>query len=69
VEGLTEIETNCAGTTVSVEASLRPPTVAVIVVEPAAIVVTSPELLTVATEVADELHVTPLLKSELLPSL
>jgi len=69
VEGLTEIETNCAGTTVSVEVSLRPPTVAVIVVEPAAIVVTSPEPLTLATEAVDELQVTPVLRSELDPSL
>jgi hypothetical protein len=39
------------------------------VVCPAATVVTSPELLTVATEVEDELQVTPLLRSELEPSL
>jgi len=32
-------------------------------------VVTNPELLTVATEVDEEVHVTPELKSALLPSL
>jgi hypothetical protein len=69
VPGVTEIEVKCAATTVRVEVSLNAPTVAVIVVCPAAAVVASPELLTVATEVDDELHVTPELKSELLPSL
>jgi hypothetical protein len=53
---------------VSTELSLNEPTVAVIVVEPAATVVASPELPMVATEVEDELQVTPPLKSELVPS-
>jgi hypothetical protein len=68
VSGLSEIETKCAGTTVSTELSLNEPTVAVIVVEPAANVVASPELPMVATEVEDELQDTPPLKSELVPS-
>ena len=67
--GVKEIEVRCAATTVRVDVSLFEPTVAVIVVEPAATVVTSPVLLTVATEVEDELQVTPVLKSELDPSL
>lgn len=45
------------------------PTVAVIVVLPALTVVTKPVLLTVATEVEEELQVTPLDKSWLEPSL
>lgn len=59
----------CAGTTVRVEVSLSPPTVAVIVVWPAATVVAKPEPLMVATDVDDEAQVTPALKSEMLPSL
>jgi len=43
--------------------------VAVIVVVPAPTVVTRPELFTVATEVVEEFHVTPLTKSWLDPSL
>lgn len=69
VGGLTEIEVRCAATTVSSEVSDKAPNVAVIVVCPAATVVTRPALLTVATEVEDELQVTPLLRSELEPSL
>jgi hypothetical protein len=68
VSGLSEIETKCAATTVSTELSLNEPTVAVIVVEPAAKVVATPELSMVATEVEDEVQETPLLKSELVPS-
>ena len=63
------METRCAATTVSVELSLKLPAVAVIVVSPAATVVTRPELLTVATEVVDEVQVTPDVKSAVLPSL
>jgi hypothetical protein len=63
VAGLTVINVKCAGTTVNVLVSLSEPTVAVMVVVPAATVVASPELLTVATEVEDELHVTPLTRS------
>ena len=68
VTGLTEIETRLAGTTVTTVLSVNEPTVAVIMVEPAARVVTSPLLSTVATVVADELQVTALLKSLSLPS-
>ena len=63
VAGVTAIETRWAGTTVSVLVSENAPTVAVIVVEPAATVVAMPELLMVAAEVDEEVHVTPLDKS------
>lgn len=43
--------------------SLNDPTVAIIVVEPEPAVVTSPEPLTLATDVEDELQVTPDAKS------
>jgi len=66
--GLTEIEIRCAATTVSTLLSLNDPTVAVIVVEPAARVAASPFPSTVATDVEDELQVTPLFRSELVPS-
>ena len=66
--GLTEIEIRCAGTTVTTVLSVNEPTVAVIVAEPAARVVTSPVLSTVATVGDDEVQVTPLLKSLLVPS-
>jgi len=69
VAGLTEMEMRCAGTTVKVIASVNEPTVAVIVVEPAAMVVAKPELLMVATVVEDEFQVTPLARSALEPSL
>lgn len=67
--GLTVIEVRCAATTVNSVLSLSEPTVAVIVVEPAASVVAMPDPSTAATVGEEELHVTPLLKSELLPSL
>lgn len=67
--GLTAIEIKCAATTVNTVLSLSEPTVAVIVVEPAARVVVNPDPSTVATEVEDEFQVTPPLKSELVPSL
>lgn len=69
VAGLTEMEVRCAPTTVNNVLSLSVPTVAVIVVEPAAMVVARPDPSTAATEGEEELHVTPLLRSELLPSL
>jgi len=69
VAGLTEIEVRCAATTVSVEVSVKEPTVAVIVVEPAATVVAKPELLMVATVGEEEVQVTPLTRSALEPSL
>lgn len=61
--GLTLIETRFAGTTVRVLESVNDPTLAVIVVEPAATVVTRPLLSTVATEVEDEIQMTPLARS------
>jgi hypothetical protein len=67
--GLTEIEVKFAATTVSVEVSVNEPTVAVIVVCPAATVVATPELAIVATEVEEDVHVTPVVRSELEPSL
>jgi hypothetical protein len=63
------METRCAGTTVSVEVSVRLPTFAVIVVWPAATVDPKPEPLIVATDAADEVQVTPEVRSAVLPSL
>jgi hypothetical protein len=68
ISGLMEIETRCAGTTVRLEVSLTAPAVAVMMVEPADTVVASPETSMVATDGEDEVHVTPPVKSELLPS-
>jgi hypothetical protein len=56
-------------TTVRLEVSLKDPTAAVIVVDPAARVVATPELLILAMEVEDEVQVTPLVKSAVEPSL
>ena len=67
--GLTAIEIRCAATTVRVDVSVHAPTVAVIVVWPAATVVATPELLMAATDGDDDFHVTPEVKSALLPSL
>ena len=67
--GLTEIESRCAATTVSVSVSVIDPIVAVIVVAPAPAVVARPELLMVATDVDEEAQVTPLTRSALEPSL
>jgi len=69
VVGVTAMETRCAGTTVKVLVSENAPTVAVIIVVPAAAVVAMPELLMLATDVDEEAHVTPLDKSWLDPSL
>ncbi len=69
VAGVTAIEIRWAGTTVRELVSLNEPTVAVIVVCPAPTVVAKPELLMVATEVEDELQVTPLTRSCDEPSL
>lgn len=57
------MEIRFAGTTVNVLVSLKVPSVAVMVVVPAATVVARPLLSTVATEVAEELHATALLRS------
>jgi hypothetical protein len=67
--GLTAIEVRWAATTVRVEESVSAPRVAVIFVVPAATVVITPDAVTVATEGVEEVQVTPLDKSELLPSL
>jgi len=63
VAGLTEMEIKCAATTVKVAESVSDPTVAVIVVDPAAMVVAMPELLMLATEFDEELQVTPAARS------
>jgi len=49
--------------------SVNEPKVAVIVVCPAAMVLARPELATVATDVDDEVQVTPVVRSALEPSL
>ncbi len=63
VAGLIEIEIKLAGTTVRAVESVRAPTVAVTVVVPAPTVVARPELLMLATDVDEELQVTPLTRS------
>jgi 23S rRNA-/tRNA-specific pseudouridylate synthase len=57
VAGVTEIEVNAAAVTVSVAEPLIEPKVAVIVADPWAMVVAKPPALTVATDVAEEVHV------------
>jgi hypothetical protein len=69
IAGLTEMEIRCAATTVKGTKSVNEPTVAVMLVEPAATVVAKPELLMVETEGEEEIQVTPLLRSALEPSL
>ena len=69
VAGVTEIEMRCAATTVKVVLSVNEPTVAVIVVDPAATVAARPELLMVATALDEEFQFTPLTRSALEPSL
>jgi hypothetical protein len=61
--GVSVMVCRCAGTTVITDESVNVPTVAVIVVLPAASVVASPLLSMVATLVLDEVHVTPLARS------
>ena len=63
------MDVRCAGTTVNISVSLSAPTAAMMLVEPAFTVVEIPELLIVATDEEDEVQVTPLVKSELEPSL
>ena len=60
--GVTDNEVNTAAVTVNVADPLIAPDVALIVAVPCATPVASPPLLTVATEVADELHVAVLVK-------
>ena len=69
VAGVSVIVRRCAGTTVMLEESVNEPTVAVIVVVPAASVVAKPLLSIVATLVEEEVHVTPLTRSWIDPSL
>jgi hypothetical protein len=66
--GSTSMDIRCAGTTVKVVVSLRDPTVAVIVACPAPAVAATPEPLMLATELEEELHVTPLARSCVDPS-
>lgn len=61
--GVNVIVWRCAGTTVITEESVNVPTVAVIVVLPAASVVASPLPSMVAVLVFDDVHVTPVTRS------
>jgi hypothetical protein len=61
--GVSVIVCKCAATTVITEESVNVPTVAVMVVVPAASVVANPLPSMVATVVFEELHVTPVAKS------
>lgn len=67
--GVSVIDCRCAATTVITEESVNVPTVAVIVVVPAASVVAKPLLSMVATVEFEEVHVTPLTRSWIEPSL
>jgi hypothetical protein len=69
VAGVTEREVNTAAVTVSVAEPLMVPDVAVIAADPWAKLVARPALLTVATEVAEEVHVAVLLKFWVVPLL
>ncbi len=62
VPGVTAMELNTAAVTVNVADPLIVPDVAVIVAVPCAMLVASPPLLTVATEVADEVQVALLVR-------
>jgi len=66
--GVTEIEIRWAATTVRSDVSVNEPTFAVIVVEPAATVVASPDPLMEAVAGVEDVQVTPLVKSKLEPS-
>ena len=67
--GVTEIEVNTAAVTVNVAEPLIVPEVAVMVALPCVRLVDSPLLLTVATEVADEVHVAVLVNVCVVPLL
>ena len=69
VVGVTAIEVNTAAVTVNVADPLIAPAVAVIVAEPCAKLVARPALLTVAIDVADEVHCTVLLRFCVVPLL
>jgi hypothetical protein len=66
--GVTEIETRLGAETVSEVDPEMLPSDAEMLLEPAALPVTSPDALTVATVSEEESHVTSALKSALLPS-
>jgi len=68
VAGVTAIEDKVAAVTVRVVVSVNVPLVAVMVVVPAAMVVTRPLVLIVATAVLDEVQVTCVDISRLVPS-
>lgn len=61
--GVNVIDCKCAGTTVITEVSVNVPTVAVMVVVPAARVVASPLPSTVATVAFEDVHATPVTRS------
>lgn len=67
--GESVMDKRCAGTTVMVVVSVKLPTVAVMVVVPAARIVASPLPSMVAILIVDELHFTPLTRSWIDPSL
>jgi hypothetical protein len=69
VDGETVIEVRCAPTTVKSVESVRDPTLAVMVVVPALNIDANPVLLMVVTAAEDELQVTPLVRSAVVPSL
>lgn len=62
-------EVRCAGTTVIVVESVKEPTVAVMVVAPAARMAARPLLSMLATEVVEEVQITPPTRSWTEPSL
>jgi len=69
VAGEIVMEVSCAGTTVMVVESVEEPTVAVMVVAPAARITARPLLSMVATVVVEEVQVTPVTRSWTEPSL
>jgi hypothetical protein len=69
VAGVTEIEVSTAAVTVSVAEPLIAPDVAVMVAVPWATLVASPLLLTVATDVAEEIQVAVLVRVWVVPLL
>jgi hypothetical protein len=66
---VTEIEVSSGAVTVNVAEPLIVPEVAVTVAVPCAMLVASPPLLTVATEVADDVHVDVLVRFCVVPLL
>ena len=68
LDGLTPSETKAAAVTVKLADPLTLPDVAITVADPWALVVANPLLATAAIPVAEELQVTELVRSALLPS-